>query len=39
MKEQILHLDPHDDFNSAHDKMGWAQITNIAENPQPADNL
>ena len=25
MKEQILHLDPHDDFVSARDKMGWAQ--------------
>jgi len=29
MKEQILHLDPHDDFNSARDKMGWTQTTRV----------
>jgi hypothetical protein len=29
LKEQILHLDPHDDFISARDKMGWAQTGRI----------
>lgn len=29
MKEQILHLDPHDDFISARDKMGWAQTARV----------
>ncbi len=29
MKEQILHLDPHDDFNSARDKMGWTQTQRV----------
>jgi hypothetical protein len=29
VKEQILHLDPHDDFNSARDKMGWAQTQRV----------
>lgn len=29
MKEQILHLDPHDDFNSARDKMGWTQTARV----------
>ncbi|MCC6188542.1 MAG: hypothetical protein IT318_05880 [Anaerolineales bacterium] len=29
MKEQIIHLDPHDDFNSARDKMGWAQTARV----------
>lgn len=29
VKEQILHLDPHDDFNSARDKMGWAQTARV----------
>ncbi len=29
MKEQILHLDPHDDYHSARDKIGWAQTDRI----------
>ncbi len=29
MKEQILHLDPHDDFLSARDKMGWVQTERV----------
>ena len=29
MKEQILHLDAHDDFISARDKMGWAQTGRV----------
>lgn len=29
MKEQILHLDPHDDFISARDKMGWVQTQRV----------
>ncbi len=29
MKEQILHLDPHDDFISARDKMGWVQTERV----------
>lgn len=29
MKEQILHLDPHDDFISARDKIGWAQTARV----------
>ena len=29
MKEQILHLDPHDDFISARDKIGWAQAARV----------
>jgi len=29
VKEQILHLDPHDDFNSARDKMGWTQTARV----------
>lgn len=29
MNEQILHLDPHDDFHSARDKIGWAQTDRI----------
>lgn len=29
VKEQILHLDPHDDFNSARDKMGWTQTQRV----------
>lgn len=29
MKEQILHLEPHDDFISARDKMGWAQAARV----------
>jgi hypothetical protein len=29
LKEQILHLDPHDDFVSARDKMGWVQTQRV----------
>jgi len=29
LKEQILHLDPHDDFISARDKMGWVQTERV----------
>ncbi|MEP7358060.1 MAG: baseplate J/gp47 family protein [Anaerolineales bacterium] len=29
MKEQVLHLDPHDDYIAARDKMGWAQTTRV----------
>ncbi|MCC7359320.1 MAG: hypothetical protein IT317_07580 [Anaerolineales bacterium] len=29
MKEQILQLEPHDDFNSARDKIGWAQAARV----------
>ncbi|MBI3243428.1 MAG: hypothetical protein HYZ49_14155 [Chloroflexi bacterium] len=29
MKEQILYLDPHDDYHSARDKIGWAQTDRI----------
>jgi hypothetical protein len=29
LKEQILHLDAHDDFISARDKMGWAQTGRV----------
>jgi hypothetical protein len=29
MKEQILHLDPHDDYISARDKMGWVQTQRV----------
>ena len=29
LKEQILYLDPHDDFNSARDKMGWTQTARV----------
>ncbi len=29
MKEQILRLDPHDDYNSARDKMGWTQTSRV----------
>jgi hypothetical protein len=29
MKEQLLHLDPHDDFQSARDKMGWTQTARV----------
>jgi hypothetical protein len=29
MKEQILHLDPHDDFISTRDKMGWVQTQRV----------
>lgn len=29
MKEQILHLDPHDDYHSARDKMGWTQTQRV----------
>lgn len=29
MKEQILQLDPHDDFISARDKMGWVQTQRV----------
>ena len=29
MKEQIIHLDPHDDYHSLRDKMGWAQTDRI----------
>lgn len=29
MKEQILHLDPHDDYVSARDKMGWVQTARV----------
>ncbi|MGQ0600777.1 MAG: baseplate J/gp47 family protein [Anaerolineales bacterium] len=29
MKEQILHLDPHDDYVSARDKMGWVQTQRV----------
>lgn len=29
VKEQILHLDPHDDFVSARDKMGWVQTQRV----------
>jgi len=29
MKEQIIHLDPHDDYHSMRDKMGWAQTDRI----------
>ena len=29
MREQILFLDPHDDYHSARDKVGWAQADRI----------
>jgi hypothetical protein len=29
MKEQILHLDPHDDYTSTRDKMGWVQTQRV----------
>jgi len=29
VKEQILHLEPHDDFISARDKIGWAQTARV----------
>jgi hypothetical protein len=29
LKEQILHLDPHDDFVSTRDKMGWVQTERV----------
>lgn len=29
MKEQILLLDPHDDFTSARDKLGWVQTQRV----------
>jgi hypothetical protein len=29
VKEQILHLDPHDDYHSARDKMGWTQTQRV----------
>jgi len=29
LKEQILHLDPHDDYRSARDKMGWTQTQRV----------
>jgi hypothetical protein len=29
VKTQILHLDPHDDFISARDKMGWSKTDRI----------
>lgn len=29
MKEQILVLDPHDDYHSARDKMGWVQTQRV----------
>lgn len=29
MKEQILHLDPHDDYHSMRDKIGWVQTDRI----------
>ena len=29
MKTQILRLEPHDDFISARDKMGWSQTERI----------
>ncbi|MBI5829345.1 MAG: hypothetical protein HZB20_07345, partial [Chloroflexi bacterium] len=29
MKEQILHLDPHDDYPSARDKIGWVQTDRV----------
>lgn len=29
MKEQILVLDPHDDYYSARDKMGWVQTQRV----------
>jgi hypothetical protein len=29
LKEQIIHLDPHDDYHSLRDKMGWAQTDRI----------
>jgi hypothetical protein len=29
LKEQILHLDPHDDHISARDKMGWVQTERV----------
>lgn len=29
VKEQILHLEPHDDFISARDKIGWAQAARV----------
>ncbi len=29
MKEQVLHLDLNDDYNSARDKMGWAQTARV----------
>ncbi len=29
MKEQILQLDPHDDYTSARDKMGWVQTQRV----------
>lgn len=29
MKEQILQLDPHDDYHAARDKIGWAQTDRL----------
>jgi len=29
VKEQILYLDPHDDYHSARDKIGWAQTDRV----------
>jgi hypothetical protein len=29
LKEQILHLDPHDDYISTRDKMGWVQTERV----------
>ncbi len=29
MKEQVIHLDAHDDFISARDKIGWAQTARV----------
>ncbi|HLB48839.1 MAG TPA: hypothetical protein VJL59_17660 [Anaerolineales bacterium] len=29
MKEQILYLDPHDDYHSTQDKIGWVQTDRV----------
>jgi hypothetical protein len=29
VKEQIIHLDPLDDYSAVRDKMGWAQTDRI----------
>jgi len=36
VKEQVLHLDLNDDYNSARDKMGWAQTARVLANPDPS---
>jgi hypothetical protein len=39
VKEQVLHLDPHDDYISARDKMGWAQTTRVLVVWPPAAHI